>query len=52
MGVYILEEYKSKVRKVYLSREEEALLEELLKGMSDRKHLLLQNVIYKFALPK
>lgn len=49
-GVYIIEDYKRE--RVYLSREEENLIEELVKKLSGREQQLLQMVLYKFALPR
>lgn len=49
-GIYILDEYNAK--KVYLSRDEEYLLEKLLQYLSGKEYRLLKNVLYKFSLPK
>lgn len=49
-GVYISEEFN--LTKVYLSKDEEELIEELLKTLTGRKQVLLQMVLYKFAMPQ
>jgi hypothetical protein len=49
-GIYIVEEFKT--TKAYLSRDEEEVIEELLHTLNGRKRMLLQTVIYKFAMPK
>ena len=49
-GVYIVDEFK--LTKVYLSRDEEEVIEELLHTLTGRKRMLLQMVLYKFAMPK
>ncbi len=49
-GIYILDEYNAK--KAYLSRKEECLLENLLQHLSGKDYALLQNVLYKFSMPK
>lgn len=48
-GIYIIEQYKRE--KAYLSREEEKLIEKLMKEHSGKEQQLLQMVLYKFALP-
>ena len=49
-GVYIIEEYKRE--KVYLSREEESVIEKLMQKLSGKDKQLLKMVLYKFAMPK
>ena len=38
--------------KVYLSREEEAVIREFAEQTDGRKQILLQAILYKFAMPK
>ena len=49
-GVYIIDEYRRE--KAYLSREQEKLIEKLIKKLSGKEKQLLQMVLYKFAMPK
>ena len=49
-GVYIIDEYKRE--RVYLSREEERLIEKLVQRLSGKEQKLLKFVLYKFAMPK
>ncbi len=49
-GVYILDGYKH--NKVYLTRDEEDVIEELIEMLSGHKKHCLQMVLYKFAMPK
>ena len=49
-GVYIIDEYKRE--KVYLSADEEILIEKLMQNLSGKDKQLLQMVLYKFAMPK
>ena len=49
-GVYIIDEYRRE--RAYLSREQENLIEKLIKKVSGKERQLLQMVLYKFAMPK
>ncbi len=49
-GVYIIDQYKRE--KAYLSRDEEKLIEKLIKQLSGKEQFLLQMVLYKFAMPR
>ena len=49
-GVYIINEYKRE--RVYLTREEEMLIEKLVVRLSGKDQTLLQMILYKFAMPK
>lgn len=49
-GVYIINEYKRE--RVYLTREEEILIKKLVVKLSWKDQILLQTVLYKFAMPK
>ena len=49
-GVYIIDEYKRE--RVYLSREEESLLERLIQTLSGKEQMLMKIILYKFAMPK
>ena len=49
-GVYIINEYKRE--RVYLTREEEMLIEKLVVKLSGKNQILLQMILYKFAMPK
>lgn len=49
-GVYIIDE--SKREKVYLTREEEHVIEKLMSVVEGKDKELLQIVLYKFAPPK
>ena len=49
-GVYIIDEYKRE--KVYFSKEEEKLIERLVRTHSGREQQLLKMMLYKFSLPK
>ena len=50
-GVYILEGYKQEIL-MYLSKEEETLLREILNSRNDeRECLLLNRIINRYAMP-
>ncbi len=47
--MYIINEYKRE--RVYLTREEEILIKKLVVKLSWKDQILLQTVLYKFAMP-
>ena len=49
-GVYIIDEYKRE--RVYLSYDEERLIEKLINVVSGKEQQLLYAILYKFAMPK
>lgn len=50
-GVYILEEYKQEIL-MYLSKEEESLLREIMKSRNDKREcLLLNRIINRYSMP-
>ena len=49
-GVYIIDEYKRE--RVYLSYDEERLIEKLINAVSGKEQQLLYAILYKFAMPK
>ena len=49
-GVYIIDKYRRE--KVYLSRDEEVLIKELIQKHSGKEQQLLKMILYKFAMPK
>ena len=51
-GVYILESYRKEVL-MYLSKEEEALLREILKSRNDvREFQILNRIINRYSMPE
>ena len=48
--VYIIDEYKRD--RVYLSRDEERVIENLINTVSGKEQQLLHLILYKFAMPK
>ena len=49
-GVYIIDEYKRE--KVYLTRDEESVIEKIIPTLKGKDKELLHMVLYKFALPE
>lgn len=49
-GVFLLSGYSD--TKLYLTRKEENLLRGFLEKISDKEKSLLENVLYKFSMPK
>lgn len=49
-GIYLMNEFTT--TKAYLSREEEELLQTILQHLSGKQYMLLENILFKFAMPK
>ena len=50
-GVFLLDNYKPDIF-LYLSKDEECLLNRLANKLADREKYLMQNIINKYSMPK